>query len=148
MLQRWLVLGFILGKIIQTCFLLLCSIPLQSFGGGYHCKTHLRCWLLMIVEYLAAVYFLTALPLAILWIGSIIAICYIIRFAPIENSKAPFGKVFRKRMRLIVIIVLCLVMLLAIITYIYQTELTKIFLTAVALSGLSIMCAKIRQKKQ
>ena len=35
--------------------LLLVSVPLQSFGGGYHCNTHLRCWILTTGGYLAAV---------------------------------------------------------------------------------------------
>lgn len=139
-------LGFILGKGIQTCCLLLCSIPLQSFGGGYHCKTHLRCWLLMIIEYLVAVYPLAALPVQILWIGSIIAACYVIKFAPIENTKAPFGEVFRKKMRSIVIVVLFIDMLQAIIAYICHAPLMKIFPIAITLSGLSILCAKGKQK--
>jgi accessory gene regulator B len=39
----------IIGKLPQSLALLIVIIPLQSFGGGYHAKTHLRCFLIMYI---------------------------------------------------------------------------------------------------
>ena len=38
-----LFIGAIVNRAGEIILLLLVSIPLQSFGGGYHCNTHLRC---------------------------------------------------------------------------------------------------------
>lgn len=85
-----LIMGTILHKGIYTICLLLTFIPLQSFGGDFHCQTHLRCFIMMIIGYLFSVYVLAELPVI----------------------------VSRERM-----------------------ELAKSFLSAILLSGFSIVCA-------
>lgn len=63
-----------------------------------------------------------------------------------RKQQSTFWGSVSEKIRFIVIVILFLVMLQAIIAYICQTELTKIFLIAVTFSGLSMVCAKVRQK--
>ena len=98
-----IVCGVALNVEIQTLWLLAAFIPLQSFGGGYHCKTHLRCWLLMLVGYLISVFGLIQLPAPVLWGGALLAAYSFLKLTPVEHENAPFGKEFEKRMHEIVV---------------------------------------------
>jgi len=144
-IMSFLILGVLLKQLIPTIVLLLFFIPLQSFGGGYHCQTHLRCWLLMMAGYLVAVFGLMNLPSYVLWVGAVAAGCVILRFAPIENPAAPFGEDFRKKMRKIAISVLGVAFVAAGVLAVIGKEVAVPILVAVMLSGMSIMSAKAKQ---
>ena len=144
-LLSFVVLGSFLNRLLPTAVLLLFFIPLQSFGGGYHCQTHFRCWLLMMIGYLAAVFVLMNLPLYILWSMMLIGAYAILKFAPIENPAAPFGECFRKKMRRIMLVVFAAAVLLAGIFSVMREELASPILVAVILSEVSITSAKIKQ---
>lgn len=137
-----LLMGIILGKGIYTICLLLTFIPLQSFGGGFHCQTHLRCFITMITGYLFAVYVLIELPVVILWGGAVLNIVSFLKFAPVENVKAPFSNKFKLKMRRYVLTVYFIILTVAVIVSREQLELAKSFLSAVILSGVSIMCVQ------
>ena len=42
-------LAALAGKLIEALAMLLVVLPLQSFGGGFHAKTHFRCFLIMFI---------------------------------------------------------------------------------------------------
>lgn len=144
-LLSFVVLGFFLNRLVPTVVLLLFFIPLQSFGGGYHCQTHFRCWLLMMIGYIVAVFVLMNLPLYILWSMMLIGTYAILKFAPIENSAAPFGERFKKKMRSIMIVVFVAAVLLAGVLSAISLKIAVPILVAVILSEVSITSAKIKQ---
>ncbi|MBQ6833056.1 MAG: accessory gene regulator B family protein [Lachnospiraceae bacterium] len=144
-LLSFVVLGFLMDCLVPTVVLLMFFIPLQSFGGGYHCQTHFRCWLLMMIGYIVAVFVLMNLPLYILWSGALIGTYAVLKFAPIENPAAPFGECFRKKMRKIMIVVFVVAVLLAGAFSTMRLELAVPILVAVILSEVSITSAKIKR---
>ena len=144
-LLSFALLGVIFDVEMQTFILLMTFIPLQSFGGGYHCQTHFRCWMLMMVTYLLAVFVLMKLPLVILWCGAVLGVYPFLKWAPIENPRAPFGEEFGKRMRSVVIIVYFIAMVFAALASPCGSECMRPILTGVIMSDVSILCAKVKQ---
>ena len=140
----FLILGVLLGAGLQTVCFWGIFIPLQSFGGGYHCQTHFRCWLLMLVCYLGALYIIVPLPISILWCGAVLASYSFVKLAPIENVHAPFSEAFRRKMHVGVLGVYVLALVFAGICCSWNIVITKVILTAVLLSGSSIFGAKVR----
>lgn len=145
-LMSFVVLGVILGKEIETLILLAIYIPLQSFGGGYHCETHFRCWLLMMVGYLVAVFGMMNLPSQLLWTGALMNAYSFFKLAPVENPKAPFSERFRGRMHCCVMSLYFVALILAAGVMWRRCELLGPILTAVVLSGVSIVSAKLKKK--
>ena len=147
-LVSFAVLGMILGVEVQTLLLLAVFIPLQSFGGGYHCQTHFRCWILMLVDYILAIFVSGRVPMGLLWCGGILSSFSFCKLAPIENPKAPFCKGFQKKMHKIVIEIYIITMLIAILMFVCGIEWGRLIFAAVSLSGFSIMFAKVDQLKR
>lgn len=130
---------------IETFVLLLFFIPLQSFGGGYHCQTHLKCWLLMLAGYVMAMCLFLRLPTEVLGCGALLSAYSFVTLAPIENSNAPFGDIFKRKMHRTVVVVYVVALILAGIGYYKNIELVKVVLIAVNLSAISIISAKMKQ---
>lgn len=143
-LLSFVLLGIILNVEMQSiCFFAL-FIPLQSFGGGYHCQTHFRCWLLMLVCYLISIYAIKCFPVPLLWESALLVSYSFIKLAPIENVKAPFSEVFRKKMHITVLSIYFIALVFSFFAYYHNLILTRTILAAVILSGVSILAAKIK----
>lgn len=50
-----LITGIFVGRLFESIVLLSVVIPLQSCGGGFHAKTHLRCFLIMYIGWWAVI---------------------------------------------------------------------------------------------
>ena len=144
-LLSFALLGIIFDVEMQTFILLMTFIPLQSFGGGYHCQTHFKCWMLMMVTYILSIFVLMKLPLIVLWCGAVLGAYPFLKWAPIENPRAPFGEEFGKRMRSIVIAVYFIALLVAAVASWGGSECVEPILTGVIMSGVSILYAKVKQ---
>ena len=46
----------IIGKLKESFVLLAVVLPLQSFCGGYHANTHFRCFLIMYIGWIIAIF--------------------------------------------------------------------------------------------
>ena len=140
-----IVCGFVLDVEIQTLWLLAAFIPLQTFGRGYHCKTYLRCWLLMLVGYLISVFGLLRLPVPVLWGGAVLASYPFLKLTSVEHENASFGEAFGKRMHEIVVSLYYIALMVAAVGTWMKWGCAKPILAAVVMSGVSILCAKMRQ---
>ncbi|MCL2866300.1 MAG: accessory gene regulator B family protein [Clostridia bacterium] len=97
-----LLLGFVTGYIKTVGFILLFYIPLQSFGGGYHANTHLRCYIITLGVITLSVIVVHTLPPVWLLAVSIPGCIILFLLAPVEHANAPFNAQFAARMRKIV----------------------------------------------
>jgi len=141
-----LLAGIGVGRGSETAIMLVTFIPLQSFGGGYHCQTHARCFLMMLSVLMVSLLIRDLIPAVMMWsIGAVSAIP-IFRLAPVQHPKAPFSEGFRKRMRAIVRS--CYMAAIGVSVYLYAVggEYRSV-LMAVILSGVSICCATVQQKR-
>ncbi|MBQ3510590.1 MAG: accessory gene regulator B family protein [Peptococcaceae bacterium] len=105
-------LAWVTGSIIPTLFYYVTFYIFRTAIGGYHAKTHLRCYILSMLTFslfliishvlqFFAVHMFFTLPLLIL--SGIL----IWRYAPIEHSNRPFTSQeylkFRKRSRILLV---------------------------------------------
>ncbi len=138
------VIGVAFDVMIETVVFFLVFIFLQSFGGGYHCNTHLGCWVLTLLGYVASVFGVARWPAGILWPGAIALALVFIKIAPVEHKNAPFSEGFRKKMRKVVLKVYAASVLLAFVLLLKGVGVGRVVLAAIILSGVSIASAWVR----
>lgn len=95
----FLTIGLLLNRFLMVACFLLAFIPMQSFGGGYHANTHLRCFLTMLASLCIAIVIISHLAPIMLLIVSSVCTYPVFRYAPIEHKNAPFGNAFRTKMK-------------------------------------------------
>ena len=98
-----IIIGCLCGMLYPSILFLLSYMPLRSFCGGYHAKTHLRCYIysvIMITCILLVTKYFTFSTLVyefLTWISFIV----ILLLAPVEDQNKTLDsdekKVFRKR---------------------------------------------------
>lgn len=98
-----IIIGCFCDMIYPSILFLLCYMPLRSFCGGYHAKTHIRCYIYSVIMIncilLVAKYFtFSILVYEILVLVSLIAIFLLV---PVEDKNKVLDsdekRVFRKR---------------------------------------------------
>ena len=89
------ILSIITGTVPKTFLYLLAFIPLRQTAGGYHAKTHLQCFLIMIMVYVGFLILITFLPpqhiQALICIGIPIVFFIIFKFSPIDDPNKPIA---------------------------------------------------------
>jgi len=93
--------GF-MGRVLESIGLLSIIIPMQCLSGGYHAKTHLRCFLTMYIGWWCVT---PLIPFISFFIGlCIVAISLIIvfMFAPVRHENVPMSEKHYIKMKKIV----------------------------------------------
>jgi len=97
-------LSIVIGAVVETMLFLAGFVPLRMIAGGYHARTHFRCFLILMFVYAAFVLALLFLP-ASLMLSTIMAsylfsavLVFII--APSEDSNKPITREETKRFKL------------------------------------------------
>lgn len=139
----FLLIGAAVQKLGETVLLLCTFIPLQSYGGGYHCQTHLRCYAMMITMLFIAIKLLMNTSIYILWIFTLACFYPALVLAPVQHKKAPFSEGFRQKMKKIERFCFLLAVISAILIGVCGGDPSPI-LSGIILSGLSITCARVQ----
>jgi accessory gene regulator B len=117
------VISVLTGTVVFTLMYLVGFIPMRVVAGGFHAKTHFRCFIILMFAYFAFLLLLTYIPFdlhvhAIVFsmAASIVSVFFI---APSEDVNKPISmderKLFKKSSRIAIIIytaVVCLLFLL------------------------------------
>lgn len=98
-----IIIGVLCGMVYPSLMFLICYMPLRSFCGGYHAKTHLRCYIYSVIMItcilLVAKY--TAFNIVLYEILVLISLIIILLLAPVEDENKKLDnvekRVFRKR---------------------------------------------------
>ena len=143
-----LLIGAIINREGGIILLLLVSIPLQSFGGGYHCNTHLMCWILTTGAYLAAVFGAVHLPIGVLLCIALVSAYPFLRLSPVENPKAPFGEDFKEKMKKVVRITYLCGISISLILFAFENEGARFIFAGIAMEGFSVLCAECKRKRE
>lgn len=135
-----IVIGALCGMVYPSILFLVCYMPLRSFCGGYHAKTHLRCYIysvIMITSILLVTKY-AAFNIVLYEILVLISLIIILILAPVEDENKKLDsvekRVFRKRAYIIAFLE---VLLYHIILFTSFTNSCKILSTA--LFSLSIL---------
>jgi accessory gene regulator B len=86
-------------KIIDGIFLLAVILPLQSFGGGYHAKTHLRCFLIMFIGWWIVAFILPFITPTAALIMTCLAVVTVYWLAPVAHENVKMSLKQRMKMR-------------------------------------------------
>lgn len=98
-----IIIGALCDMIFPSILFLLCYMPLRSFCGGYHTKTHLRCYIysvLMITSILLIAKYFT-FNIFVYEFLVLVSLVVIFLLAPVEDKNKVLDsdekRVFRKR---------------------------------------------------
>jgi accessory gene regulator B len=135
-----IIIGVLCGMVYPSLLFLACYMPLRSFCGGYHAKTHLRCYIysvIMITSILLVAKY-TAFNIVLYEVLVLISLIIILLLAPVEDENKKLDsvekRVFRKRAYIIASLE---VLLYHLFLFMHLTNCCKIISTA--LFSLSIL---------
>ena len=98
-----LALGIFFHKTLETLVFFSAFMPLRSYAGGYHAKTHLRCFCGMLMIFAAFLAFQVFTPIGmikyILLVSTFVSAFPIFILAPVPNPNRPIGVIERKKFR-------------------------------------------------
>jgi accessory gene regulator B len=78
-------LGAAFGRVAQTTVLLAVTMPLQSCAGGYHAKTHLNCFLIMVAVWFPAMWMMETLNGGTAIAAAAVALAVVFALAPVRH---------------------------------------------------------------
>lgn len=97
-----LISGILVGRLPESIVLLVVVIPLQSCGGGYHAKTHLRCFLIMYIGWCVVIKILPYVnELAVLFIA-VASLVVIFALAPVLHENVTMSDERFRKMKMFV----------------------------------------------
>ena len=79
------------GKLLESLLLMIAIIPIQAYGGGYHAKTHLRCFLIMYIGWWIVMFILPLVTPIIATVLSIMAVLLTFILAPVSHVNVPMS---------------------------------------------------------
>ena len=145
-----LILGLIIGRLFETFLLLLAFAFMQSFAGGYHAMTHLRCFLFMFAAWASSMLILPFieahrfLPCILAVVGTFVV--YLL--APVKHVNYPMSQEKENRMKKIarfIATLFCVVVFICSIFFYQQTVIDAVWGLTLFLSAISILCAVAKE---
>jgi len=139
-----IIIGILCGMVYPSILFLFCYMPLRSFCGGYHAKTHLRCYIYSILTItcilLVAKHF--TFSTIVYEIFVILSCVVILLLAPIEDKNKVLDsdekQVFRKKSLIIALFELIIyhIFLITNLTNSYKVlSLSVLFLSILMIAG-------------
>lgn len=142
-----IITGIFTSRLFESIALLAIVIPLQSCGGGYHAKTHMRCFLIMYIGWWWVMWIIPYINL----LATILIICLslvtIFTFAPITNENVPMSNQQYYKMKILVRCLSCVASALGITTSWFwegKNYIGKSLIMGIGVVALSVIAAKVR----
>jgi accessory gene regulator B len=143
-LSTYFVVAIIFGRIPELTLFLLTFIPLREYGGGYHAKTSIRCYIISCLTVLSFLWLLIIIPKDMMQFGYIIAICLslpLFFIIPVETSNKPLDDIeikwYKKKATFILVIDLLVVIISSIYGYHYIGFIVTMSITYEFISALA-----------
>jgi len=113
-----LLTALLVGKMPESVALIFAITPLQAFGGGYHAKTHLRCFLIMYIGWWAVIFVLPFFGNAAATVAICLSVVVVYLVAPVShvNVKMSVGQQLKMR-RLVRIAALVIALLSSVLIW-------------------------------
>ena len=144
-----LLLGLLLRQFIPAAILVIGFYTFQSSGGGYHAKTHLRCFLTMVVGLLVG---LSAVFIKdhfiLLWILLGIGALLLLLVPLVLHPNKTYLETERKRLTIKSIAVTLSVLVCAIVLNIFWSRMLHAFAAVFLLAGISRIAGKIAYNRK
>lgn len=142
-----MVISLILGMVTECIVFLLSYVPLRSYAGGFHAKTHARCYVfsLIIITGILLAMRLLSIPAWLYMLLAVFGVIMIVLFAPVEDANKPLDEVeqivYRKR-TLLILLLTVIGMILSIVFQAYLSFSAIAF--AICLLGILLIAGRVK----
>lgn len=146
-----LLVGFLIGKIIETMLFLFSFSSIRFFSGGYHANSYLKCFAVTLVNYFLVLFlynnlidFSVNIILAFSLVTFILSLILFIKVCPVKSKgKTILNYKMQKRLS---VIALCINMaLVMVLFYILKNSILIIVLPTILMVDTLIIIEKIKQ---
>ena len=135
----------LVGKLPESLSLLAVILPLQSFGGGYHAKTHLRCFLIMYAGWWAVIFILPFITVATATIMTCAAVFVVYMLAPVPHENVKMSAKQIQKMRKLARLSVVIGAAVSVILLLYVSEhIGKALSTGLGVVALSMIVAHVK----
>jgi accessory gene regulator B len=142
-----LALGMLTRLFAETVLCLLAFIPLQITGGGYHAKTHFRCYLTTLAGWSIGMLLYHVFPTWVLAIFMLQGAYTVFRYAPIEHANAPMSARQKEKMRGYARRICVILSLITISTFGFQPVLSVAIAVGMGMYGVSANAAYLLKSR-
>lgn len=146
-----LLVGFLIGKIIETMLFLFSFSSIRFFSGGYHANSYLKCFAVTLVNYFLVLFlynnlidFSVNIILVFSLVTFILSLILFIKVCPVKSKgKTILNYKMQKRLS---VIALCINMaLVMVLFYILKNSILIIVLSTILMVDTLIIVEKIKQ---
>lgn len=146
-----LLVGFLIGKIIETMLFLFSFSSIRFFSGGYHANSYLKCFAVTLVNYFLVLFlynnlidFSVNIILVFSLVTFILSLILFIKVCPVKSKgKTILNYKMQKRLS---VIALCINMaLVMVLLYILKNSILIIVLPTILMVDTLIIIEKIKQ---
>jgi len=138
----------LVGRFTESVALLATFIPIQAYGGGFHAKTHLRCFLIMYVGWWIAIFVILPIFCSTgATLSSVLALITIYFLAPVPHINVEMSDEHRMKLRIAVRIgaLLAVMISLIVIHVIANNSIIGISMTlGIVISAFSMLIAGVK----
>lgn len=145
-----LIIGLIHGMIFEVLIFILAYIPLRSYAGGFHAKTHMKCYSVSVIIINAVLLTIkySRITISIYFLLAFFSLIIIFILAPVEDENKLLGKIeiviYRKKSRIILLIIF-LWFVVAFFTEFFS--MVKFISLALTTLGILLLIGKVKNLK-
>jgi len=145
-----IIMAIISNTIAYTSLFFAGFIPLRLVAGGYHAKTHFRCYVLLMVTYSMFILSLYMIPVEHLTYFvipcAIVSVILIFIFAPSADKNKPISAKDLQRFRIIsrIIAIICIILVNGLVVFVPDKKIALSLTLGVLTIGISLLANKIK----
>lgn len=98
-----IVLAIITKSTVATIFYLLGFLPLRAISGGFHAKTHFRCFIILFISYLLFILIAKIIEAAFItnatYISLVVSFFLVFILSPVEDKNKPLTDIEREKFK-------------------------------------------------
>ncbi len=147
-----IIMSFVICKPTAWVFFLLGIAPIRTYAGGFHAKTHFRCYLISTVVFVVSLLVVKASVLGIktIFFMELFAVVIIVLMAPMEANNKPLkAETKRKnRKKCLIIAFVGLIICACMIKNKYGLDKVALFCLGVFWAAISLIASKIEKQKR
>lgn len=142
------VLGALIKQKLSTIVYIIVFVSLRQYVGGYHASSRVRCTVMTVMSYMVVMGLVIIVdkwwqsPM-IFASTSILSICIIVRYAPIENENKPLSRIQIQKNRKKGVILSILYIIVALLVHLISRRVSN----SIIFSEMAVAVLMIIQKK-
>lgn len=137
-----IILSVIAGRIFETALFMITFITLRQLAGGYHARTHFRCFLIMLLVYSIFLIILFSLPAHyytyVVVASVVISMFTVFLIAPVADANKPLTSKERNKLSQKSRLILSMYILAGVIYTFFSSELWPVLSVYLGMLAISV----------